>query len=366
MRSKYLIYIIIFGVFILSTAIGFFIGFENGKTFQKNKFKDDLVAMQEQIKKDQQAKQSNDNSQTNNQNQDQDQDQEDTPPIKSSGVNASDIEWLPTPIKLQDLKILSEEEEYIGSSTDYYQVAKIRSGGNIILALLEGMGTSIFRFIEKNNEYYYLDTVDNFNTIKFNKELLNKIFVEPNYNNIISVLIPPEIIKINNVSFKKFPNMLGYVFLKDIEDINAYKKIATTEFGDFYVNENKVNLMTTTKVKSISYFIELKDKTLMYYEILKDFLADDGSLLADLTDKSFANRRFNKGFTYSGGCGRGTNDQAVILKNPSSRLTQIGLTPTTKSSLFTLKNKNDELLKIAYDGYKPGRENQEDFLSFFS
>lgn len=358
MQNKYLSYIALAVLIIIIAAISFFIGFESGKSFKAEKIKDNLTKMEEIIKKDQIQK---------------DNDKNDSAfkiPFKSSGVDASQIEWLPKKIELPNLEFLNSKY----SSFNYYQVARIKLGGAlIVVAYSGGLEQYSLYFLEKNKEYFYLGNENDYLLDEIYKHFKNtsrKLFIEPDYKYILADIIPPDIIEINNFSFELISSLISKDFFNQDENGSFLReKIASTKFGDFYVQKTDIETSSniTDKVMTVTYFIILKDKTLAYYKIKKDFFADDDSLLAYLTtDKSFLGRRFNTGFISGGGCEGERGDQAVDLKNPKNRLVQIGFTNFSKTPLYTLKNQTDPLLKEAYENYKVGRENQKDLLSFAS
>lgn len=287
------------------------------------------------------------------------------------------VTWLSEPQKLDDLKLLKTES---GSPITYYKIGATQSGSELIYAEIQGMGVSVYRFLKNADGKYYLlknhsDYSPGYDEQLFDNEKWKNSTISVDYETTYVSLKAPEILTLNGVRLKKTSGgMWNNIFYSQILSRNekakksgsidntSFQEIGETEYGKVIKQTSVMSsALSDSNVKNISYLLKLSDTSVEYYLVNKDFLADDGSLVAGLKSKenNLANAKYNVGFaasgTGSGGCGGGPADNSYIDTNIEQSFIQIGTTKSG-SKLYTITDINSNLVKTAYAIYKIGRD----------
>jgi hypothetical protein len=281
------------------------------------------------------------------------------------------VNWLTKPEKLGNLDLFNKENYPV----QYYKIADLPNGEQIIFAAVESMGFPTYRFKkDKNGKYFLLkNNSDDMGDINQLLKLLNK---EKHQNGLVQVdwhttynsLVPPHVLTFNKTEFvKNLKTKSGWLQdgQSDIASQPAFTKIGTTQYGDLFSSKDALS-EKWPKIKSVEYRLKLLDTSLIYYTIRKDFLADDGTLIAtfDSNYKSFASKKFQRGLM-AWGCGMAEEGHIYDDSTLNNRLIIIGTTQSG-DKLYIPKNNNDELLFAAYESYKVGRDQDKNLISFES
>jgi len=301
-------------------------------------------------------------------------------PITDPGVN-----WLPKPEKLNDLQLFNAEA-YPSESVSYYKVADIVNAGQLIDAQIQIMGIALYRFrkdfagtyhlIVKNSDFSSTSEQDIQNSLSdlLDKEKHDNKLIRIDYQTIYSSLVAPQTLTFQNKTVKIASagfdrGQLFDTVTQNLEQAKisnpTYKeiieKIGSTTYGDVY-RDLRWNESSNPKVKNVNYILKLADTSIIRYASEKYFLADDGTLIATLSDKDFSSKKFTIGFIR--GCG-GPIDTFYDDSSLSSRLVPIGLT-SSGEPLYTLTDATNDILKIAYENYNGGRVDDKSVLSYES
>ena len=311
------------------------------------------------------------------------QSRESVPPVESiKPIVDPGVTWLVKPEKLNDLALF-DPQGYMPEYVSYSKIANLVNSGQLIRAQVQEMGIVNYLFKKDSAGTYYV-IAKNSNFSSDNEQYLNKDKTSQNllkvdYSTVYDALNPPEILTFQNKTLKM--SFAGYdagqffdIILQNSEksktEITGFRetieKVGATAYGDVYkdvswsANEDAYN---NPKIRRINYILRLADTSIARYTTKKDFLADDGTLVATFNEngQSFKLKKFNVGLSH-GGCG-GPAEVLYADSNLSSRLTQIGAT-SANEPLYTLTNTDDDILKNAYETYKSGRTEDSGLLSY--
>lgn len=286
--------------------------------------------------------------------------------------------WLTKPKQLDDLNLFNSEFAQ-DSYTSYYKIADLSNGGEIIYVAVQEMGTAIYRFRKDANGKYYLlkNHSENYDYNVNSSKWVNTQKVDSVDNNTkyLSLLVP-EKLNIGNLELmqKKFFFSFDEFYDTPVGDDKitpsnvaegVTKKIGTTEYGNVYQIDSPVKTETENgQIKFIKYFVKLSDTSVKYFTERADFLADDSSIIGAIDDEKIKNKKFDQGLS-AGGCGGYGEPGQYGINITADQLVKIGITKSN-SILYSITDPDNPILKIAYETYKIGRNDDTSKMSYGS
>ncbi len=273
------------------------------------------------------------------------------------------VTWLAEPERLDPLPLFLGTTGY-----DYYyfKIANLDDGSELITAVGVSMGTSYGRFIKGVDGTYSLIAAhsDEWYSTSPSETLQPSVRVDS--TTVYQSLLPPTAMTLNGLQLKKEDAVQSGSFFDTAvfdatgptiaqPEFGTIEPFAETAYGTVYVSvtplrpETKGLALFTKK-----YMLVLSDTSVVYYTVDKEFVADDGTLIATFTTvgESFKERQFSRGII-ADGCGGPTGDQ-FPAEVDIDQLTVIGATLGGKP-LYKPKDSYEALLRIAYDQYTTGR-----------
>lgn len=264
------------------------------------------------------------------------------------------VSWI-EPVKLSDLGLFKVSNNYDCSfeTVDYYKVATLDAGGEIILARSEcGMGTDQFFRFRKNSAgtYYYLAKHSYENSAENISNFMpseGTSFEVDNMTSYASISSPDSITDGSNQIYKKKWSENFF------SAFPGATKVAESSYGFIYASLDESNSENPNEIKMRTLYLKHADGTVTNYEISVPFLSDD--LVPNVTTTSGKNRE--KYFTsiIAAHCGSITQYSVIAEATLKSRLIEAGTT-TDGDKIYYPKDANDLLYTIAYETYKVGRE----------
>ena len=261
----------------------------------------------------------------------------------------SGVTWQ-NPVKLDDLKLLKVGTDAGIVSVDYYKIATIAQGGEVILAdiTFDGPGGSkiFMRFRSTvDNKYYYLKNHSDDMGITNSSEYLSTGVITDNQT-VYSQITSPGVLKTDIGS--ELSKSGGDYFLKDLDPKPS--KVAGSEYGSIYTsitnNENKAIAMH-------SVFLSHSDGTVTVYAEKIGFM-NSGIPNITLNSGEKNTTKYIPNTIFA--CGS-VSDTTVIAGDVNiSNYTIFGQT-SEGDKTYTSNDVNNDVVKAIYDNYKVGRNN---------
>lgn len=291
--------------------------------------------------------------------------------VASDKVVDDGISWI-KPEKLEDLglfKAVTGQEnvtEYKGA--DYYKVANITSGGDVVLAMVktEGMGNlyDFHRFIRRNGKVTWIEK--NSTPESESQDVYTVAFTDKNIETDATYsfksLLPDA--TINN----KSTDLVLQDHLKSASFVQATggTKVGETKWGDLYLLSAKELENSSGNVKIGQYYIALNDSTKAGYEPKPVFMRDDNTLDLEFTVETEKANAFKFEKMTTSGCGLGYGSIPIAKTSALADKKLLG-TSAKSSKVYYLDNKDSDLVKYAYDIYKsdgsPNKKSIDDFVA---
>lgn len=279
-------------------------------------------------------------------------------PITDPGVT-----WLAVPEKLDDLGLFINTE---GDEITYYKTADLEDGGRIIYVTKTTLGTAVLRFREDAAGQYYVLAQHSDEWLVSNPVDVFPDSVQIDDTTRYAALSYSDSLTLNNLELDQdWPPFEYNEFFDTTEypdqgtiaypTTGTIEKFADTAYGSIYESIEPIETETSNgTIELKKYILVLADTSTVIYKDNKNFLADDGTLIATVQSDStgFSDRNFLTGMV-ANGCGFPNNGDQTITDMSADRLTEIGTTPSG-DPLYTLANPDDPLLQVAYDGYNIG------------
>ena len=275
-------------------------------------------------------------------------------PIVDAGVT-----WI-TPEKLANLSLFDQKDDFgcDVATMEYYKVANLASGGEIIIDRAScGMGINYKILFKKSTDgkYYFLtkhndltgfisSTADNYLNGYGTKTFLDS---ETSY----SSLLPSDSLAVDNGAILKAMSsgLAGATFLSELTNAT---KIGLTNYGSLYRIPGEAAGAVITRALEV----KLSDSTMANYTPTLSFMLDD-----DVANVTLDGTKNSDKYTKSLGMGCGVlPGHSVLMPSADlvSRLTSYGTT-AGGDSLFYVKSENDAILDYVYTFYKVGRAESE-------
>lgn len=268
--------------------------------------------------------------------------------IKEEGVT-----WL-KPEKLGDLGLFEKDPQDQTSyqGTNYYKVATLDNGGEIILAEVEaqqmGINSYIHRFLKRDGKFIHLgrySDVDSLNYGSYRKVYAN--FATGDSDLILKSLTPGEVISFGSTDLVKQNSFSGSFVSSDSN--KKVVKINETKWGDLYLETNGFVTGSNDQVLVGGYYVQLNDSTKAYYEPRPIFARDDGTFNINWADQKARSLSFAK--IQTGGCGLGGGIFPFLKKeNLPDSAKEIGISERG-SKIYFIDDVNDVLVKFGYKAY---------------
>lgn len=272
-------------------------------------------------------------------------------PIVDTGV-----EWLDEPVALADLELF---KEYYDFTPEYYQIATLSDGKILAYAKLTYQGPAdpqVARFKQVGGTRYTLLTQHSTTQSNILDQLVEEVEIDE--TTAYAALDYPGFLEVSGLELQQTWAGFSYNQLfNQIEEAegNVRTYFGTTAYGDVYESVSPVRDDDTT-LKGKKYLLKLADTSTVIYFDHKPFLADDGTLIAELNqvgDSHLGGKTFANGLI-SEGCGYPIGDQ--FYEFGEDELVEIGTTKTG-DLLYTLQPGVDHVLfRDAYETYKVGRD----------
>ena len=277
-------------------------------------------------------------------------------PVVDAGVN-----WV-TPVKLANLNLFNQSENFDCdvSTMEYYKVADLISGGEIIIDKAScGMGGNFkILFKKKDDKYYYLSKLNDLNGLTLSAPdnflagygTTSFLDTQTSYSSII----PSDTLIVDNGAFLKkiSGGFSGATFFSEVTNAT---KIGLSNYGPVY----RVQSSGADAVISRSLEVKLPDSTMIDYLPTTSFILDDNVANVTLNGK-----KNTETYVKSLGMGCGGSTGGTVLKpsaDLSSRLVSNGTT-SEGDTLYYAKSENDAIVDYVYNFYKVGR-NDSDIIS---
>lgn len=287
-----------------------------------------------------------------------------TPTNPVEGVPGfGEITWLSSPknIAIPDFFDKDEKSEYLIDLAKFYQIATFSDGStlnNIIIEDSNGMvgGIEIHRIIKKpSGEYYLINESDDYFISIFNPDIVKSVNVK------IPELELPESINLSKFSLKK--NDYNDDSFIEFTDLKNPVLLEETSYGKIYTVYESIPGYSA--IGNRTFYLLLKDKTVVEYVNSFDFMTDDGISKITFSDNTINKSAYHKGISGTG-CGSLVGD--VVLSNNISinSLKKIGTVETSQKSkdIYKIIDANNTILGIIYKEYKVGRDtNDPSFIS---
>lgn len=269
-----------------------------------------------------------------------------TPMITNQQTQFGVLTWLAEPKKIAkpNISISSEEINLEMDSSNFYQVGEFSDGSKLINGYLSlGMpGLYIVRFIESNNQYYYLNNyLDNYLQKYFPKSTAVKAL-----DLSINELNVPDLINSASLSFKK-----SYLIPIQFNSLTNPKKLFDSEYGSIYQVDKPITGLNNVYTKD--FYLRLKDGSLMFFDLADQPEMKDLSASIILSDGSRLPSTLNQTLVVS--CSSSSN--TPYIKSDSSLMSnkkEVGRTSSGKP-IYQIMDANSQFIKFIYDLYKVGR-----------
>lgn len=279
--------------------------------------------------------------------------------IDKSVVTVTDtgVSWLAEPKLLDDLNLFSDSES-VAESDSYYKIADLADGGEIIYVNRETLGTEVDRFRKTVDGTYYLLANHSAEFYLDSPELL-AVDVNIDATTTYAALDYPDELVVAGIALQQhwLPFTSNELFDEENND-PAYPFIGLdgTPYGTMYTDvETVATPEADGSIRSKSYVLKLADNSVVRYWSAKNFMADDGSLIANFNDEdtALADQTYFVGMVASG-CGVLGGDQ-YIVDMTAEALDQVGMTKAGEA-LYAMRDAESSLLLNAYETYKIGRD----------
>jgi len=263
------------------------------------------------------------------------------------------VTWIKA-VKLDDLDLIegisddSTDSNYV--STDYYKVANLSDGGEIIIAKVyfEYKGPAfqefeIMRFIKRDGQYKILQK--NRTGYTENPGYRTKDY---NYDNnyILSSLIPDQKITIGSTQLILQEDA---ALTKKFDEAVLGKKVGETRWGGLYVSEGTELSSSEGAVSYAYYYVVLNDGTRAIYEPLPSFMRDDGTLNITGEVDKIKEAKFSRMVT--GGCG-GSNGSFPLISSQSAISSKMEAGKSASGSkVYYLSDSDNSVVKFSYNTY---------------
>lgn len=282
-----------------------------------------------------------------------------------------DVTWLATPEKLEDLHLLKFED-----STDYYKIADLSDGGELVYSIEQTLGYAVGRYRQDAAGQYYLLI----NHSDYAADTVAETFtdaVEVDETTTYTALDYPSELAVNGLALDQvwppftFNEFFAVSMYQDDDTYTSPAAGTTVEsFGQadlgevFTVTEQIETEEFNGTMQLKKYILKLADTSTVIYLTTKDFLADDGTVIGTFNeaDADFADRSFFKGIV-ANGCGFPNNGDQIVADMTTDRLRAVGMTPS-EETLYSVTSDTDPLLTLAYDTYKIGRDEDPTAVDF--
>lgn len=266
------------------------------------------------------------------------------------------VTWLDEPQLLENLNLFDNSADY-QDIDQYYKVADLADGGEVIYFTRTEMGTAVNRFRKDVSDNYYLLANHSDEYYVENKDLLIDGVTVDTTTIYKSLQYPTElVVAYTTLTQQWLPFSFNDLFITEDDDpATPFTLLDDTAYGPVYVDtEAVVTTIANGSIESKSYVLKLADGSVVRYLAKKDFLADDGSLIADFTKgwTGLAQQQFFVGMVASG-CGVLGGDQSIVDMTPEA-LNAVGATETG-DTLYTITDPDNTVLLNAYETYQFGR-----------
>jgi len=271
--------------------------------------------------------------------------------VKTAAVTDPGVTWI-EPQKLADLKLVKtladDKESSISEAPNYYKIANLTGGGELILAVAQPDGPAqpeLLRFKKSaEGRYSYLrnnSAEKDFNI--FSKFLAKDVLDD--FSITYQSLTPPAYLTIKNTTFKLASNEGLFAGVKDVS-----VKVAETEYGNLYQTPTGQN---SSSVNGVGYSLKLADSTYKNYVVKFPFLTDDEVALITWADGTKNTAKFTaEGYTRCGVIA--SNNVILDAKDINTRLKEAGQTDSGEKIYIVAAE--DAVAKSAYENYKIGRD----------
>lgn len=284
-----------------------------------------------------------------------------------AAVTDEGVTWLAEPELIDDVNLFSDSASS-GVDDTYYKVADLADGGEIIYVNRVTLGTEVDRFRKTADGTYYLLANHSAEYYRENTEALATA-VEVDDTTTYAALDYPDEITVAGITLEQhwLPFTSNELFSQENDDpAYPFVEIEETPYGTIYLD---VTAVTTTEddgsIESKSYVLRLADGSVVRYWSAKEFMADDGSLIAEFdAEADLADHTYFVGMIASG-CGVLGGDQYVVDMTAEA-LDAVGTT-TAGETLYAIRDSANPVLLNAYETYKLGRDYDgatEELLSY--
>lgn len=275
-------------------------------------------------------------------------------PVVDAGVT-----WI-TPEKLTNLNLFVQKDDFdcAVAGMEYYKVANLASGGEIIIDRANcGMGGNykiIFKK-DKDGKYYYLSKHNSNNGLNLTSpdnylaDYSTKTFID--YNISYGSILPPDSLVIDNgATLKKVSSAVGNsTFFSELTNAT---KIGVSSYGNLYRVPGKEDGVIIGR----SLDLKLSDSTIVSYNPVTNFMYDD-----DVANITLDGKKNSDKYIKILGMSCGSHMGHTVIKPASdltARLSEYGTT-SDGDKLYYIKSENDAIVEYVYTFYKVGRNDSE-------
>lgn len=274
---------------------------------------------------------------------------------KKTSVDLGTITWLASPVKISDLKLLKQEDEYVyegmgsisTSKAEYYHVANLSTGGQIIEIFTPESGpfsvsNIVSRIIQTPDKQYVVQKSDS-DWRWPNSDLILVASVAYTQQEIPGLEIPE---KISSGGTTLTSDPYGYLGEKFFQ-LASPTKLFDTPFGSVYQVRTKIFEMADMYDRKI--YLLLKDGTVAEYFLDKKIFSDNRLPQVTWSDGR-SSQPYEKIRIHTGGCGGGSSGDPVIVDNSKllSGIKQVGVSKLG-DPVYQHPDPSSDLVKLIYD-----------------
>jgi len=280
------------------------------------------------------------------------------PSVTGEKTRFGELIWI-TPKSIDKVTIFQNKANSfyneVGNQGTFYQVGKFSDGSKLILGQIPfdgpGAGTGYFlRFIQtSDNQLFYLTSNTDSWLIESMKEYfvstLSPISLE------LSGLASPDVVTYQKHTFTK-----GYDAGKMLSSLDKPIKLFDTEFGPIY-EIVKPNILTGIDVSGKTYYLMLKDTTLVIYNYPLDSSITKGSYQPSISwqDGTKSSPTLTPNIVMS--CGMGGVGTPFVVDGSTLISNKVLVGTTSKNQpIYQITDQNNALVKAFYNNYQVGRE----------
>jgi len=272
-------------------------------------------------------------------------------PIVDPGVT-----WV-NPIRLDDLGLFQQIDTFDCSvaEAEYYKVANLKDGGEIILTkMVCGMGsTSFFRFRKDTAGKYHL-------IIKNSSETDGTLIDSALADYGTKTALDNSTVYGSISSPDAITDGEGNIFQKKWSEdfftaLSNAKEITQTSYGSIYEILEASQAANASDISLRSFYLKHADATVTNYELAIKFMSDDQIPNVTISGSKNSDKYFTS--IIAAHCGAGSSQSSIVLETAAfeARLAEAGAA-SDGSKIYYLKNSSDPITKAGYETYKVGRD----------